>query len=400
MHDIPLKLAAALALAAPATLQAQEPQTESEVIVVTGKTPAQTLSALEECLARGCPPEEDIRLSLEHAENVFLGGSYGDAQKTLRGSIRRTKGAADELPVPVSGLYRASARVAEHQGEGRDFQLATLDMRDTLENGLGDDHWRTMVAQIAVGDSRAKLGVPDDAERIYKRIERRAIEAGLPRIAMYARLRQALLDEARYASTKRDHWRRDSVELLTAIRDEPLEGGEEFAVIADVMLARIAKEDGAEDATDDLVRRFVERGGVDRPVLLYSEPLYSDEDLDRELSRQTSAAARLSTTLRGKPTWADIGFFVDTDGRVKEFEVLRAEGETAWIDQVKRHIESRRYAPVSDAAATPGFYLIERYTLTSRFQDTTTGSRLRRRSPVARIERLDITPENYAAPAL
>ena len=47
----------------------------------------------------------------------------------------------------------------------------------------------------------------------------------------------------------------------------------------------------------------------------------------------------------------------------------------------------------------PGFYIIERYTITQRFAQTT-GTRLRVREPVQRIERLDLTPENYEQPAL
>ena len=131
----------------------------------------------------------------------------------------------------------------------------------------------------------------------------------------------------------------------------------------------------------------------------FSEPLFSDEDRDRELGRSQSASARLTSLNMDEPKWADIGFWINADGRVEDFEVLRSEGDTEWLGQVERHITSRRYAPLSTAEdAAPGFYMIERYSAVARFADQVTGSRLRRREPVMRIERLDITPENYNRP--
>lgn len=387
---------AALAATIIALPVAAQDEASTSEIVVTGKSLAETERALEECLARDCPPLEDMQLSLEHAENQFLAGVYRDSSKTLRASIRRNKQYDETLPLPVSGLQRAYARVSEHLGEAQDYRLATLDMRDTLADGLGEDHWRTLVAQITVGDSRAKLGVPDDAERIYRRVERRAIELGQPRVAMYARMRQALLDLSRYDATKLDHWQDDAIEKLNDIRENPLPGGEEFVLMAEVMLAKLDRKDGSADSTEALIKRFAERGGVDRPVLLASEPLYTNEDLDREAQRASTATARLSTLSRNEPQWADIGFWIDPDGRVTDIEILRSQGDTEWLKQVQRHLDSRRYAPISADSAIPGFYMIERYTVTARFADQTTGTRLRKREPVMRIERLDITPENYA----
>lgn len=377
-------------------LPAQE--REERAIVVTGVPLATTLKALEDCLARGCPPEEDIRLSLAHAENLFVEGDYRDSRSTLLGSLKRTKSHAGDLPVPVSDLYRANARVAEHLGEGKAFQLATLEMLDTLEDGLGVDDPRTLIAEITVGDSRAKLGQPDDAERIYKRVEERAIELGQPRVAMHARIRQALLWQARYDADKRDWQKERMVAAIADIRDNPLPGAEEFALVAEVLQAKLDRKDGEAGSTEALIRRFAEQGGVDRPVLLYSEPLMDDAARDREAARANSAGARLSTASLNRPKWADIGFWIESDGHVSGVEVLRAQGETDWLEPVARNIGKRVYAPLSDRSASAGFYMVERYTLTARFSEQTTGTRMRRREPQMRIERIDLTPENYAQP--
>lgn len=370
-------------------------ESDNEVIVVTAKSLKQTGEALADCIARDCPPEEDIRLSLEHAENLFVAGEYRDSGSTLRSSLGRNKRYGDDLPVPVSGLQRAYARVSENLGEAKDFQLATLDMRDTLKGGLGKEDPRTLVAEISVGDSRAKLGQPDDAERIYKKIEKRAIKLGQPRVAMFARMRLALLSQSRYDAEKREFWREEMMERLHDIRDNPLPGGEEFKLVAEVMLAKLDRKAGNADSTEALVKRFAENGGVNRPVLLFTEPLRSDAELDREANRASNVTARLTTMNRFEPQWVDIGFWINPEGRVEEIDILRSEGNTDWAKRIASNISKRIYAPLKQDGSTPGFYMIERYTLTARFADSTTGTRLRKREPIERIERIDLTPENY-----
>ena len=63
-------------------------------------------------------------------------------------------------------------------------------------------------------------------------------------------------------------------------------------------------------------------------------------------------------------------------------------------------IGKRVYAPLRQGeGARPGFYMVERYTLTARVSDDVTGSHLRMREAVPRIEMLDLTSDNYEAPA-
>ena len=42
--------------------------------------------------------------------------------------------------------------------------------------------------------------------------------------------------------------------------------------------------------------------------------------------------------------------------------------------------------------------MVERYSMTARYMDEVTGTRIRQRSGNVRIERIDITPENYDQP--
>lgn len=384
-------LATTLALAGPA--QAQD-------IVVTGKSLKQTEADLKACLERKCPPDEDIRATLAHAENLFVAGDYKRSRATLKDSIGRNKKHGEAFPVPVSDLLRANGRIAEQMGEAKDFQLSVLDMRDTLKKGFGENDFRTLVAQIEVGDSRAKLGFPREAERIYEQVEERALAAGQPRVASFARLRQALLWRGVYDASPNSYNLRQLNKRLDELIERPLPESSDFVLAAEVIRAKTDRKSGSDASTEALIRRFAERGGATRPILLYAEPLTridnSKTTVDGEAPMNT--LNRL-TALQARNQWADIGFWIGADGRVSEVDVLRTDGDKAWLKPVIANIQKRIYAPLKkDEGSAPGFYMIERYTLTARFESGNTGTNLRRREPTPRIERVDLTPENHEAP--
>lgn len=405
MHRYPVFFAAlALTSAMPAPTLAQDgaENSNSRDIVVTGRSLKDTAAALAACLARNCPPDEDVAASLAHAENQFIEGEYGGARSTLLRSISRNRKHGQVYPVPVSDLFRANSRIAEHSGEAKNFQLSVLDMRDTLKKGVGENDPRTLVAQIEVGDSRAKLGHPDDAERIYKDVEERAIALNQPRVAMFARLRGAILKYTIADAANRGPEKSEGRVALKDIIDNPLPGATEFSLAARVMLARADRKSGNTETTADIVREFAAAGGASRPVLLFSEPI-ERIDLTSNAGDGQAPGNTLQrlTALETSDQWVDIGFWVNPDGRVSDVEVLRGKGNRTWLKPVFVHLNGRVYAPLKKDGndGTPGFYMIERYTLTARFTNDTTGSRIRRREATPRIERLDITPEDYTPPA-
>ncbi len=385
-------LAAALVFAAP--VEAQE-------IVVTGKSLKQTEADLKACLERKCPPDEDIKATLAHAENLFVSGDYKNSRATLKDSIGRNKKHGDAFPVPVSDLLRANGRIAEQMGEARDFQLSVLDMRDTLKKGFGENDFRTLVAQIEVGDSRAKLGFSNEAERIYKDVEKRALAAGQPRVASFSRLRQALLWRGQYDQNPNAFNLKNVNERLDELIERPLAESSDFALAAEVIKAKVDRKAGGAGSTDALIKRFAERGGATRPILLFAEPLQRT-DLQKGLPDDQPALNTLNrlTALQARNQWADVGFWIDANGRVTDIEALRTSGDKSWLKPVLANIAKRVYAPLKkDGGTAPGFYMIERYTLTARFEDGNTGTRMRRREATPRIERIDLTPENYEAPS-
>jgi hypothetical protein len=385
-------LAAALAFALP--VQAQE-------IVVTGKSLKQTEADLRACLERKCPPDEDVRATLAHAENLFVSGDYKNSRATLKDSIGRNKKHGEAFPVPVSDLLRANGRIAEQMGEARDFQLSVLDMRDTLKKGFGENDFRTLVAQIEVGDSRAKLGFSNEAERIYKDVEKRALAAGQPRVASFSRLRQALLWRGQYDQNPNAFNLKNVNERLDELIERPLAESSDFALAAEVIKAKVDRKAGAAGSTEALIKRFAERGGATRPILLFAEPLQRN-DLQKGLPDDQPALNTLNrlTALQARNQWADVGFWIDANGRVTDIEALRTSGDKSWLKPVLTNIAKRVYAPLKKNGGTaPGFYMIERYTLTARFEEGNTGTRMRRREATPRIERIDLTPENYEAPS-
>jgi hypothetical protein len=384
----------ALALLAPSVALADE-------IVVTGKPLKDTAADLKACLERKCPPDEDVKATLAHAENQFVAGDYAGSRRTLQASIGRNRRYGERYPVPVSDLFRANGRIAEHMGEAKNFQLSVLDMRDTLKDGLGENDFRVLVAQIEVADSRAKLGFPDEAMRMYKDIEEKSLGLGKNRVATLARIRQALIMKVRYDDTPDEGLKRDLLEKLDQVIARPLAGAEEFALAAEVIRAKVDRKEGSSGSTEALIKRFAEQGGVSRPLLIYSEPL-ERIDLSGKSAEgipDPNTLTRL-TALSAVGQWADIGFWIGADGHVSDVEVLRSQGAQYWVKPVAENIRKRLYAPLKkDGDAAPGFYMIERYTQTARFESDSTGSRIRRREATPRIERIDITPDNYDQPS-
>lgn len=393
----------ALALAVPAgAQQAGQPGAAPVAgdIVVTARSLQDTADALAACIARNCPPDEDIAATLAHAENQFVGGDYRSARATTLASIRRNGDEARGFPVPVSDLYRANGRIASHLGEARAYQSSILNMRDALQRGLPDNDARVLAAQVEVGDSRARLGYPEEAREIYIRTAVDAERAGVARVAAFARIRQAMVDLPRLEQDRRADRARSAVERLTQIATQGDAVGADLALLAEVMLARVERDDGNMARTQRLVARFAAGGGAGRPLLLSSDPIRL-QDADQLSDDTGNALSRVTAGVDGR--WVDVGYWINADGRIGEYEVLRSEGGLGgWTEAVERSIKSRVYAPLAseNGVASPGFYVVERYTLTADYattQNDCSGTRIRCRSNLLRVERTDLTPEDLGA---
>lgn len=309
----------ALALSAPLAAQpAAEPANND--IVVTGRSLQDTADALAACLARNCPPDQDIAATLAHAENQFVSGNYRDARATTLASIRRNSDEARGFPVPVSDLYRANGRIASHLGEARAYQSSVLDMRDALQRGLPDNDARVLAAQIEVGDSRARLGYPEEARDIYIRTAVDAERAGVARVAAFARIRQAMVDLPRLKRDRIGSRAEAAIERLTQISAQGTTVGADLALLSEVLLARVERDDGNMARTQSLVTRFAQGGGASRPLLLSSQPIRlqdADQSAVTENSGSQDSGNTLSrTTLAVDNRWIDVGYWINADGRI------------------------------------------------------------------------------------
>ena len=361
-------------------------------IVVTARSLKDTESDLKACLARGCPPDQDIKATIAHAENQFVEGDYRSARETIVRSLGRNRKHKGEFPIEVSDLLRANGNVAAHLGESNAYRISVLDMRDTLKAALKPDDYRVFGAEIEVADSRMKLGYLDEASDKYLQIERQALAKKLPQVAAIARLRDLSLRVQRAESEKTAFRRKEATEAIDAFLLQPTAGAEQFKIVAEVMKSRMDRTAGSTATTDALIARYAALGGTDRPLLLHAKAIEMNEAQAARAAAGGSDLNRRGMQVVDK-RWVDIGFWISADGKVDEPEVIRQQGNTDWTDVVIKSIKTRVYAPLKAEkdGTSPGIYAVERYTLTAQYEDDVTGTRIRQRSPVAKIERIDLT---------
>ena len=379
-------------LLAAAAAQPAAPPVSGPAIIVTGKRIQDTEAALRDCIARDCPPDEDIDATLAHAENLFAAGDYRNARKTLRRSLDRNRNEAKRYPVPVSDLHRSNAMVANHLGMESDYARSTWGILHALKKGIPAPDARHLGARMEIAAMITRLrGLADGAEA-YDDLARDAEKAGRPDIAAMARLRSAG-NQYRLAPT-------DSAR--SRIREIARLAGPETRVaasMAKLYLARIAREAGKADEAQALVREVAGTGFVN-PVLVYSPPYQLNvQDVthqrDPELtSRGLNPLGNPANRFAGnvEDMWLDVGFWVQTDGRVSDLEVVRQGGGISWADPLLKSIAGRLYAPAQSPA-----YRLERYSYTSGWESQT-GSHIMRRSPQARVEYFDLTNDGRVAP--
>ena len=367
-----------LALASPAAAQS-EPEGSGQTIIITGTSLSQTERALRDCIARHCPPDQDVAATLAHAENQFVAGDYEGARRTTKASLGRNNRFADHYPVPVSNLWRAGSRIAIHLGEGHDYEQSTWGIKRALKAGLPRDDVRLITADLEVAGMYASLNRIDSARQIYDGVVKDALAINRPDLAALTRLRIAWLSQL---EGDRPLARR-KLEAIAADRGPEVHLARLSALI---LLARLDREEGKQASSDALIGEL-RNAGFAKPVLLFSPEIKLPE---REIGGGMSADLQQRATQNFDGRWIDVGFWVTPEGRVNDLEVLRNSGPTYWAKPVLASIAGRIYS------SSPGeSYRVERYTFTSLWEDRT-GTHLRQRGANARIEFLDLTAEPEA----
>lgn len=360
-------------------------------IIVTAIPLSRSGANLADCIARQCPPEEDVKATLVHAENLFVAGAYKDAQQTLRKSLDRNRRHKAALPLGVADLLNAQANVASHLGEPTIYRHALFERRDTLHDHLPANDPRALTAELDLGDSRLKMGYPDEAEAKYLAMERFALENGRPQIAAIARIRYLSLLVIRAQPREAEDWRlKKARKEIAKYIENPTPGAEKYALAGELLQLRLDRAAGVQNSTDALIARTIAEGDMKRPALLYAPPLTQNPADAARASRSGNVNHR--SLMSAVDKWVDIGFWVNDEGRVEDAEILRNHGDTEWTTSLLRSITGRLYVPAAPSGgARQRFFMIERYTLTAHWERST-GSRLRQRAPMPRIEWLDLTP--------
>ena len=379
-----------LLLAAAPAAPAAPPVAAGQTIVVTGNRISETERALRECIARHCPPKEDIQATLAHAENLFVAGRYRDARGVTRASIGRNHRYRKELPVDVSDLYRANGRIAVHLGEGQDYELSTGIMRGILDDAFGKADAKVLMADVEWADMYASMGRFDRARELYDSVAARAAKGSRPDLAGIARVRSAFTFELQGETGAAQR----ALRTIAADISEPNRIGRLSAL---VLLARLDRKHGNAASSNELVE-VMRSLHAKKPVLIYAPALDLPHGLaegDAATGQQVSAISMLAGN-NFTERWIDVGFWITPQGRVSDAEVLRSHGSLDWSGQLLRQISGRIYTPIDEPGGT---YRIERYTYTARWLRDVTGSHIRQRSPNVQIEYLDLTNEPAPTPA-
>lgn len=346
------------------------PAAPAEEIVVVGHRATDALAA---CLARQCPPAEDVEASLQASVEQFTAGRYDLAHRTLQRSIRRNRRYAAQLPGPVSSLYATLATVAEHDGYRHRWQFAARDNVGVLRRYAGRSDPGTLAEEMSLANAMAETGDMTTALELLKKVESRALSAGHKDIAASAAFRQAWLAMSegndRRAVTLADH----AVAIAGTRKTE-------IATLRDVLNSRIALRKGDAGAIDALAAR-IRQAETQRPILLFSEPI---ELMD--------ASGRIVPTgLTGSSVrFADVGYWIRPDGRTAGAEILNASDMGRWEKLVLKQVGTRRYASLAVPSGHPGIYRVDRFTIRTTF-DFHAGARYAQRMGPPTVHIVDLT---------
>lgn len=357
-------------------------------VVVIGQRAERELAA---CLARRCPPAQEVEASLQASVEQFADGRYDDAQRTLQRAIRRNRAFAATMPGPVSSLYATLATVAEHNGDIRLWKNAARSDVEVLRTHLGGGDPATLTEELQLADDMIGLRMPGVADGLYRKVERLGTAGGHRAIAVGAVFRRAWLALARDRPGEAERLIGDAVALADAGADAGAGTGADrdgIARLRDILLARIAVRRGDGGAVDALAARL-RQSAARTPALLFAPPVEDINPAPSPSDRGNNDPVR----------FADIGYWIRPDGRTVGVEVLRTSGLGPWETGILRQVGQRRYVPLDVAAGDPGLYRIDRFTVRDTY-GSVPGSRIAQRRGPMTVHVVDLTATDAMSVAL
>lgn len=379
-----LLLLALLAGASPAFAQAQEAGDAQPTIVVTGQRLQGYRDALERCLARHCPPNEDADATLALAEALFLNGAYHEGRDAVQASLRRNQDRAHDYPEPVSDLYRAHARLSRHLGQDTDARRSSYGILSALQEGIPQEDYRHFTARLEISENLMLAGNYNSARRQLIELAQVARRAGREDVATIAELRMLWFDNIA-------HPEGEARSRLILMARDTAPAHRMRATGAKLLLARIYRTDGHMAQADALLAEIGRSaaGGTHRRLITsppYTLQIGDPNDVADNMGESLNTAnvlSRMSDNFEDK--WIDVGFWVLPNGHVSGLEVVRDRNNNGWARPLLDSIGGRVYSEGPEPT-----YRLERYTYTAPYERVT-GTNIPRRSRRARVEYLDLT---------
>lgn len=379
---------AAQATAAPPPSSAPQSLPAPPSIVVTGERLSKLRDDLAACIARQCPPPEEIQRSLALAETQFIAGDYRRSRATLLKARKRNARHAAQFPVDVADLHRATALLSNVNGLPDPARIGAIDAVDALKKGLTENDPRIFMERLRVGEAFAREGRPFAALDHYAWVARSAKASGMPDIEGQAMLRSAVLLGVIATMVKSyvPSARRAADAILA--RQEPAFLPYRNGVR--VLRAQLAPKRERAAVVQAALREIEPDPTAQGSVLVYNPPIDMQD-------------AVFGTVANDTPLWADVAFHIAPDGRVTEVETLRSaeQVDPRWVEIATRGLRDRRYAPASIPA--DGLARVERYSFVADFvpfgrSRDSLRSRIPVRSSQRRVEVIDISlPQQQAS---
>lgn len=344
-------------------------------IIVTAEPLSKLRRELDECLARHCPPKEDIGASLAYAEGQFVAGDYQASRATLLAARTRNARFAARLPVEVSSLQRANARLAGLNGASDQERISTFDMVDALKAGLHGQDARIILARLEVGDLEARRGRLPDALNTYRRVATQARRANLPAVEAFALFRKAGLLSAIARSDP--SYQSSAREAIAAVLQLPGPAYADFRNGARLIALRMMPAKKQATAADTVLATL-EPVDTGRPLLAYGPPVET---------------AGMTTATMGNDSagWADVGFTITSAGSVTDIRPIRTSAHLnpTWLAEALKALKGQRYVPRKTTSATVVPHVV-RYSFVNDLIDVK-ATRLQERSNAVHVSEIDMT---------
>jgi len=372
----------------PVQVYGVEDELADSMVTVTGRSLRSTAASLEQCIARHCPPKEDIASSMEHAENQLIAGQIEGARKTLIKARSRNKRYAENLPREVSGLLQFDADVASLLGMPDYGRIATFDSIDALKAGLPADDPSISAKRLEVADVFLRQGKYLTAVRMYDSVAKRAEESGWPELQGAAMFR-SLRFYAMAASVDRAY-RNESRSRYAALRettDPAIKPMRDAALVLTAKLELLSRK----DADVNAVMKGLADVKVASPILVYAPPF--------DLGKASSMSMVYVTPSISADQWVDFNYRITPEGAVDDVEIAaQARHVKDWlITKMQDSLVRRRYVPLDLPTGSSGMWRRERMMIVA---DTApvTNTHLNIKAGPPRLMTMDLTSKVKATP--